>query len=97
MSTRSSSEFEIVGVHAWEIDIPLTDRFTIARGSMAVAENVFVCAELRCGAVGYGECAPFAELTGEERDGTLQALNLLRKTVTGHSAMSIRQTSRLMA
>ncbi len=97
MPTRLSADLEIIRVNSWAVNIPLTDDFTISQGSLSVAANVFVEVELKCGAVGYGECAPFTDITGEDQTGTLKALAPLGELVTGRCATAIRSMSRLLS
>jgi L-Ala-D/L-Glu epimerase len=97
MRFLSGSDLNIVGMRAWPVDIPLTDTFTISRGSITSAENVFVEVRLKCGAAGYGESAPFTSITGENREETLRAIRRLEDTVIGQSAGAIRRLSHSMA
>lgn len=97
MPTRSTFDLEIIRVNAWDVNIPLTDDFTISQGSLSVAANIFVEVELKCGVVGYGECAPFTEITGEDQSGTRKALAPLGALVTGRCATAIRSMSRLLS
>jgi L-alanine-DL-glutamate epimerase-like enolase superfamily enzyme len=97
MRSFPDSDFDIIELRTWAIDIPLTDHFTISQGSLSVAENAFVQVTLRCGVVGYGESAPFPGLTPEDRDGSLRAIEHLKEVVHGQSAARLRQLSRQMA
>ncbi|HUU45683.1 MAG TPA: dipeptide epimerase [Acidobacteriota bacterium] len=94
MHAFTPSDFEIIKVRAWEIDIPLRDEFVISRGSVTTAQSVFVRVELRGGAVGFGECAPFGAVTGEDRATSLRTLNDLRDIVIGQTAFRLRPISR---
>ena len=83
-------------VQIWPVDIGLTDPFVISKGSKSTAENLFVCVELQGGAVGYGEVAPFPELTGEDRATSQQVATDLARTIVGGSATNYRKLSREM-
>jgi L-alanine-DL-glutamate epimerase-like enolase superfamily enzyme len=90
---KPDSDLTIVDITAWDVDIPLADRFAIAGGSMSVAQNVFVRVTLSGGAQGYGECAPFPDVSGENRDSTNHAINDLRETLIGQTAAAYRSIS----
>jgi L-alanine-DL-glutamate epimerase-like enolase superfamily enzyme len=96
MPSVSDSDLVISVVAAWAVGIPLTDTFAISRGSITSAESVFVEVTLRSGAVGYGECAPFTSITGEDRAGTLRAVERLRHELIGQSAGTLRRLAALM-
>ncbi len=70
-------------VDAWPVDIGLTDAFVISQGAISVAENVFIRIKLDDGTEGFGEMAPFEELTGETRDDGLQQVKKLAEGLTG--------------
>jgi len=55
----------IKDVQIWNVNIPITEPFTISKGEMKMAENIFVKITLASGVQGYGEMAPFPALTGE--------------------------------
>ncbi|MEA1886554.1 MAG: dipeptide epimerase [Bacteroidota bacterium] len=70
-------------VDAWPVDIGLTDDFVISQGTISLAENVFIRITLEDGTEGYGELAPFEELTGENRDDGLEQVRKLAEGITG--------------
>jgi L-alanine-DL-glutamate epimerase-like enolase superfamily enzyme len=55
----------VVRAEIWPVDVPTSDRFVIAQGRLTAAENRFVRIVLRGGARGFGEIAPFPDLTGQ--------------------------------
>jgi L-Ala-D/L-Glu epimerase len=75
---------DIVQIDYWPIDIPLTDPFVVATGSRHIAENVCVRLTLSNGTQGYGEAAPFPEVSGESRASCLAAIGLVGRTMLGH-------------
>ena len=83
-------------VQIWPVDIRLTDPFVISQGAKSTAENLFVRLELKGGAVGYGEIAPFPELTGEDRATSQRVATELAQTIIGESATDYRKLSRDM-
>ena len=72
-------------IDTWPVDIGLTDDFVISQGAISVAENVFIRISLEDGTEGFGEMAPFEELTGETRDVGLQQVKKLAEGITGRS------------
>lgn len=97
MPTLTEADLTVSRMDAWPVDVELTDAFVIAQGAVVVAQNLFVRLTLAGGAVGYGECAPFVELTGEDRAPCLAALNRLEGEVVGRSAWYCRSLSRRWA
>ena len=85
--------FCITKIEAWPIALPLLAPFVVATGEMRVAQNVFVRVTLRSGAYGYGEMAPFPDISGEDQDGNLQAFPHAAKECLGQSATHFRQLS----
>ena len=71
------NSFSIKKVEAWPVDLPLKASFVVANGAMDVAENIFVRVTLYDGSVGYGEVAPFPDISGKIERGALR-LFLLR-------------------
>jgi len=76
----------ITAVAVWPVDVPLTDRFVIARGALARAEVGFVRVRVAGGVVGFGEIAPFEALTGETRDASLEVARRLGTAIVGSRA-----------
>ncbi|HEU4685177.1 MAG TPA: dipeptide epimerase [Nitrospira sp.] len=80
----------------WPVDLPLTDPFVVATGSRLAAENVFVRVTLSGGVQGYGEAAPFPEVSGEDRLACIGSLKQLSTAVLGQSADRFEEIGRLM-
>ncbi len=74
-------------VDTWPVDIGLTDDFVISQGAIEVAENAFVRITLENGIEGYGELAPFEELTGETRDDGVVQIRKLAEDLAGESVL----------
>jgi L-alanine-DL-glutamate epimerase-like enolase superfamily enzyme len=91
MSVRNP--FCITKVEAWPIALPLLAPFVVATGQMDVARNIFVRVTLRNGAYGYGEMAPFPDISGEDQEGSLQAFPIAAKECLGQSATQFRKLS----
>ncbi len=81
----------IVAVDVHPADIPLTDPFVISRGRISVAECAFVRVRVHGGDVGFGEMAPFAALTGETRDASIEIARRLGATLVGRDAADWRR------
>ncbi|GJL56874.1 MAG: dipeptide epimerase [Nitrospirales bacterium] len=50
------------------VNIPMTKPFTISKGNMTMAKNIFIAITLTTGTQGYGEIAPFPALTHETQE-----------------------------
>ncbi|MGH3981254.1 MAG: dipeptide epimerase [Pseudonocardiaceae bacterium] len=75
------------------VNIRLTENFAIANGAPTIAKNVFVRTILRDGTVGYGEAAPFEEVSGETQHGTLMAMQRAADLIVGADVASWRSCS----
>ncbi|MDR4493072.1 MAG: dipeptide epimerase [Nitrospirales bacterium] len=84
-------EFRITKVEAWPVVLPLLEPFIVASGSMTVAHNVFVRIQLQNGAHGFGEMAPFPDISGEDQAGCLVAFPSAARSLLGQSALHWRQ------
>jgi len=87
MVSQSVKSSVIEAIDIWPVDIGLTDNFIISQGAISIAENVFVRITLEDGTVGFGEMAPFEELTGETRDDGLQQMRKLAEGIIGRSVL----------
>ncbi len=86
-------DFTIANVEVSPIDLPLMDAFTVAKGEVTVARNLIVNLKLENGCIGYGEIAPFPELTGETLEDSLNAANDIADFVIGNIAAYFRNIS----
>ena len=82
-------------VEIWQVDIPLTDPFVVATGELGSAQNLFVRITLRDGHVGYGEIAPFPDVTGEDLATSFATAKKLGKASLGQSAIHYRKLARV--
>jgi L-alanine-DL-glutamate epimerase-like enolase superfamily enzyme len=80
----------IVAVDTFAVDVPLREPFAIATGAQLVADVALVEVTLASGAVGLGEAAPFAAVSGETRAGALTAIDELRGDLLGSDAREHR-------
>ena len=88
-----TSQSIIKKVDVWPIDIGLTDDFVISQGAIEVAENAFVRVTLENGTEGFGELAPFEELTGETRDDGIEQMMNLAQGIIGKSVLDYKMIS----
>ena len=77
-------------VEAWPVDLPLTASFVVATGAMDVAKNIFIRVTLQDGSVGYGEVAPFPDISGEDQATCLSALPAAAQVLLGQPATQFR-------
>jgi len=82
-------------VEIWPVDLPLTDPFVVATGELGTAQNIFVRITLQNGTVGYGEIAPFPDVTGEDRASSFAMAKELAKAALGQSATQYRRLARV--
>lgn len=87
----------IANIRAWPVDVPLTDAFVISSGRVTVAENAFVAVELGGGVVGYGEIAPFPDVSGETRADSIAAVGRFRTVLEGRPAAALEETAAVLA
>lgn len=80
-------------IDTWPVDIGLTDDFVISQGAISVAENVYIRVMLEDGTEGFGEMAPFKELTGETRDDGLRKVKELAEGMIGRSVQDYKRIS----
>lgn len=97
MPHLTSSELEIIDIEIWPLDIAVTDDFVISRGKVSTAEIAFVEMTLRCGATGYGEIAPFTDVTGEDRQTSSEVAVQLGQLLVGESVSRYGRLSYAMA
>ncbi len=70
--------------------LPLRASFVVATGAMDVAHNLFVRVTLQSGMVGYGEVAPFPDISGEDQASSLKAFPQAAGLLIGQSATHYR-------
>jgi L-alanine-DL-glutamate epimerase-like enolase superfamily enzyme len=77
-------------IEIWPIDVPITDPFVVATGARVTAQNLFMRVTLRDGTSGYGEAAPFPEVSGEDRASCLTAASELARILIGRSVSNYK-------
>ncbi len=80
----------IVSVKVSPIDIPLREPFLTSRGGLTRAQNLFVELRLSSGVSGYGEIAPFSDITGEDRTRSHKTADDLTALLLDKSAANYR-------
>ena len=88
MENKIIREIEIAN-----LDVELTDHFTISQGSVKRVNNLLVSLTLADGTTGYGEITPFSELAGEDRETCVGKFNEVRPSLIGKSLLNIRKHS----
>ena len=77
------------------MDIPLLDPFVVATGELSTAQNLFIRLSLQNGSVGYGEIAPFPDVTGEDRTSSFTMAKELGRAAIGQSATHFRRLAKV--
>ena len=72
------------------MDLPITDPFIVATGQMVMTETLFVRVTLGDGHVGYGEVAPFYDISGENRESSMRCAKELADYLLGKRADQFR-------
>ncbi len=88
-----SDHTTITKIQLWTLDIPTTDPFVVATGQLSTAQNIFVKITLHNGSVGFGEIAPFPDITGETIEASLRTANRLATSLLGTSANHYRRSA----
>jgi L-alanine-DL-glutamate epimerase-like enolase superfamily enzyme len=88
------NSFFIKKIEAWPVDLPLKASFVVATGAMDVAKNIFVRVTLHGGAVGYGEVAPFPDISGEDQATSLSVFPVAAQVFLGQPATQFRRLSK---
>jgi len=96
MPTSSDIDTRVENIDIWPVDVGLTDPFAISSGTKLIAENLYVSVKLKGGGRGYGEIAPFAQITGETRERSHVTAQKLAQTLIGQSLWNYRALSRKM-
>jgi len=86
--------FSVKKVEVWPVALPLKASFVVATGAMDVAKNIFVRVTLQDGTVGYGEVAPFPDISGEDQTTCLAALPAAARVLLGQPATKYRRMSK---
>lgn len=76
----------ITKIQFWTIDIPTTDPFVVATGQLSAAQNIIAQITLQDGSIGFGEIAPFTDLSGETVEASLQTAESLATSLLGTPA-----------
>jgi L-alanine-DL-glutamate epimerase-like enolase superfamily enzyme len=88
------NSFSVQKIEAWPVDLPLKASFVVATGAMDVAKNIFVRVTLQDGTMGYGEVAPFPDISGEDPTACLAALPAAAQVLLGQPATQYRRMSK---
>ena len=91
-----SNDFLIDQVEVFPLNVGLTDSFTISQGSVREVNNLLVRLITRSGVTGYGEIAPFSELSGEDKETCIQRFNDVQQAIVGSSLLEMRRISSIL-
>ena len=83
-------QFTVKKVEAWPVNLPLKASFVVATGAMDAAQNIFVRVILHDGSVGFGEVAPFPDISGEDQAASLSAFPAAAQMLLGQPATQFR-------
>ena len=92
---KALDQQKVCRVEIWPVDIPITDPFVVATGRLFRAQNLFVRVTLNNGVCGYGEIAPFPDVSGEDRSSCFVAAKELATNLLGQSVWSYRRCARM--
>ncbi len=87
------NDFNIQSITVNPLNIALTDNFTISKGSVTKVNNLLVTVTLTDGSTGYGEIAPFEELSGEDKKTCITRYKSLDNYLIGKSVKTLRKLS----
>ncbi|MDA0738810.1 MAG: dipeptide epimerase [Nitrospirae bacterium] len=83
----------VTRIQLWTLDIPTTDPFVVATGKLSAAQNIIAKVTLQDGSVGFGEIAPFTDLTGETVEDSFATAQTLATSLLGTSVSHYRQSA----
>lgn len=83
-------------IEIWPLDVPIMEAFVIAKGRLETAQNLVIRLTLGDGSVGFGEIAPFPDVTGEDRVASLSACRVLGGDLLGQSALQSRRLAEIL-
>ncbi len=88
-------EDTITRIDIWPVDVPITDPFVVATGSLVTAQNLYVRVALKDGSRGFGEIAPFPEVGGDDRAGCSTVAAQLAMAALGRPVSQYRKIAGL--
>jgi L-alanine-DL-glutamate epimerase-like enolase superfamily enzyme len=83
-------------VQASPLEVPLKEPFAISLSTMTAITNVLVTVTLEDGTVGYGEAAPWPQLTGESQATVLATVREAAALLVGRDVREFRPLSALL-
>lgn len=84
----------IIDIQVLPVEVPLTDPFVVATGSLPAARNLVVRLALGSGVAGYGEIAPFPEVGGTDREACQHAAEAAAPHLRGQPVTEYRRLAR---
>jgi len=86
---KEASRMKIKAIEIYYFDIPLTQPFKIAIGTVYAASDVLVRVITDSGLIGLGEASPFLPITGETQETNVTAARHLREMLLGKDPLAI--------
>lgn len=86
---KSFGQLKIKDIEIYYFDIPLTQPFRIAIGTVTAANDVLIRIITDSGLIGLGEASPFLPITGETQETNITAARHLRDMLIGRDALAI--------
>ena len=74
---------KITDIKVQTVEVPLREPFRISLGIITHAKSAIVTVETDEGLIGYGEGSPGVLITGENLDGTVASIELMKKELIG--------------
>ena len=81
----------VTKIEFFPMDLPIRDPFVVASGQMVTTETLFVRVTLENSQSGYGEIAPFYDISGETRESSLTVAKTLASALLGKRVDHYRQ------
>ncbi len=89
VAKKEVNRMKIKDVEVYYFDIPLTEPFKIAIGTVKAANDILVRIITDSGLIGLGEASPFYPITGETQETNLAAARSLREMILGKDPLAI--------
>lgn len=93
---KGAGRLKIKDIEIYYFDIPLTQPFKIAIGTVTAASDVLVRIITDSGLIGLGEASPFLPITGETQETNITAARHIRDMLIGKDPLAIESHLREM-
>lgn len=96
VAKKGAGRLKIKDIEIYYFDIPLTQPFKIAIGTVTAASDVLVRIITDSGLIGLGEASPFLPITGETQETNITAARHIRDMLLGKDPLAIESHLREM-